>query len=66
VRIDVDEGATGRVAAAEAEQIQDNDAMPFWESRYHVAPQVARRRKPVYEDDWLACAPRTGGVVVEP
>jgi hypothetical protein len=54
------------IAASESEEIEDDEPMPWRHQRDDVAPEVARRRKAVEEDDGHAATARSCGVVVEP
>ena len=66
VRADVHRPAHGTIAAPEAEEIEDDEAMPRRHERNDVAPEMSRRRKTVHEDNGVPGAARTGGVVVDP
>ena len=60
------EGSAGRrIAATEPQEVGDHEAVARWHLRDDIAPEVARRRKPVEEDDRLAGTTSSGSVVVE-
>jgi len=58
--------AVGRIAAPVAEQVDDDQAVSRGHERNDIAPQMSRRGKSMKEDDRLADAAGSSGVVVEP
>jgi hypothetical protein len=63
---DVDGMAARRVAPAEAQQVQDENAVAGGELGDDVAPEVAGGGKTVDQDDRLTGSAGAGRVVIEP
>jgi hypothetical protein len=65
VRVHADSTGPGSIAAAVAEQIDNDDPVPRGDERDDLAPEMARGRETVNQNDGLAGAACPCGVVVQ-